>query len=322
MLFTRRLTFETEDGSGQQKRDFAKDPAVIRLGKKYFLYFSTFDDSDRGKLRIGIAESADLEQWNFLSLLPLDDGCEKNGVGAPAAFVRDGRVHLFYQTYGNREKDAICHAVSDDGIRFDKDPTNPVFSPSADWCCGRAIDADVVPFGDKLFLYFATRDKDFKKQMVGAAYADLSSGYHREDWTQAKAAPILEPELEWEKLCIEAPAAIEKDGRIFLFYGGAYNCEPQQIGCAVSDNGIDFSRISDLPFLKNGNAGEWNASESGHPYVFEDEDGHIHLFYQGSPDGGKSWLLSRCRIVFENGKPVVAEKSDAPDKNQIEEDVF
>ena len=87
-------------------------------------------------------------------------------------------------------------------------------------------------------------------------------------------------------------------------------------------NGIDFSRISDLPFLKNGNAGEWNASESGHPYVFEDEDGQIRLFYQGSPDGGESWLLSRCRIVFENGKPVVAEKSDAPDKNQIEEDVF
>ena len=60
-----------------------------------------------------------------------------------------GKIHLFYQTYGNWEKDAICHAWSQDGIHFTKNPENPVFHPAATWCCGRAIDADVCVFGGK-----------------------------------------------------------------------------------------------------------------------------------------------------------------------------
>jgi len=79
-----------------------------------------------------------MESWQVVGGFPLTQPCEEKGVGAPAAIVLNGKVHLFYQTYGNREKDAICHAVSDDGLRFEKDPTNPIFHPTDDWCCGRA----------------------------------------------------------------------------------------------------------------------------------------------------------------------------------------
>ena len=133
---------------------FAKDPAVVRYRGKYFLYYSTYVPGDK-RLRIGIAVSDDLDNWEPAGILPLDTAYEKNGNGAPAAIVLNGTLHLFYQTYGNWERDAICHATSSDGIRFEKDPTNPVFRPtgSADpdapaeakgWCAGRAIDADVV----------------------------------------------------------------------------------------------------------------------------------------------------------------------------------
>jgi hypothetical protein len=89
-----------------------------------------------------------------------------------------------------------------------------------------------------------------------------------------------------------------------MMYGGAYNFYPQQIGCAASDDGVHFHRISDEPFLRPGSRGSWNASESGHPYIFT-EDGHIHLFYQGSDDGGETWRLSRCEIQMEDGKPTI-----------------
>ena len=46
-------------------------------------------------------------------------------------------IHLFYQTYGNAENDAICHAESINGIDFIRNPTNPVFRPHDDWNCGR-----------------------------------------------------------------------------------------------------------------------------------------------------------------------------------------
>lgn len=300
MLFTRECIYTND--SQETCRNFAKDPAVARLGDTYFLYFSTLDETDPEKFRIGIATSQDLENWKFQTLIPLEGDCEKNGVAAPGAWTKDGVIHLFYQTYGNGKKDAICHAYSEDGIHFTRNTTNPIFSPDTDWCCGRAIDADLVEFQNRLYLYFVTRDHSFVTQMIGVAYTVLPSDFTKDTWTQAKAEACICPALPWEKSCAEAPAAIKQNGKIYLFYGGAYNCEPQQIGVAVSENAIDFTRVKNTPFYPNGPEGSWNSCESGHPYVFRDKDSHIHLFYQGSPDMGQSWYLSRMEIqITEDG---------------------
>jgi beta-1,2-mannobiose phosphorylase / 1,2-beta-oligomannan phosphorylase len=59
--------------------------------------------------------------------------------------------------------------------------------------------------------------------------------------------------------------------------------------------------------LPNGPPGSWNSSESGHPGVFNDADGKTYLFYQGNNDKGATWYLSKVRIDWKNGVPVVAE---------------
>ena len=288
---------------------FAKDPAVIRLGDTYYLYHSSWIAGEtpeaKKRLTVAIATSRDMESWHFVGFLPLEQDCERKGIGAPAAYLEGDTVHLFYQTYGNRERDAICHASSTDGIHFVKDPSNPIFSPTSDWCCGRAIDADVVAFEGKLFLYFATRDAKFEVQMQGCATSPLGSGYSRDTWTQATNAPVLLPEQDWEGACIEAAATLVHDQKIYLFYGGSYNCTPQQIGYAVSSDGVHFQKPLERPFIPAGKEGDWNASESGHPYAFRDRDGRTYLFYQGSPDGGKTWILSRCEIGFLGDEPYV-----------------
>lgn len=285
---------------------FAKDPAVVYFQGRYLLYYSIrYDD---GRIGIGIAASTDMEDWQPLGEIPQDTPCERNGIAAPGAIVLDGQVHLFYQTYGNWEKDAICHAVSEDGLHFIKNPENPVFAPPATWCCGRAIDADICVFGGRLHLYFATRDHQMKVQKLGGAWAALDSGFGRGVWTMLAEQSLLAPELRWEGECIEAPATIVEDGKIYLFYGGSYNCTPQQIGCAVSEDGVFFRRIGTEPFLPCGAPDAWNSSESGHPYVFRAPDGRIILFYQGSADLGKTWYLSRTEIAFRDGKPVLTGK--------------
>ena len=288
--------------TNEEKGNFAKDPAVIRLGDTYFLYYSLCHEG--GRFGVGIAVSRDMEEWDLAGEIPQDMPCEAQGIAAPGAIVLDGRVHVFYQTYGNGRKDAICHAVSEDGLHFVKNPENPVFSPSADWCCGRAIDADVCVFQGRLLMYFATRDHEMRVQKVGAAWAALDSGFGRDAWTQLAGQSLLSPELKWEGECIEAPATIVHEDRVYLFYGGSYNCTPQQIGCAVSEDGVFFRRISNEPFLPCGAPEAWNSSESGHPYVFQDTDGRVHLFYQGSADMGKTWYLSRMEIRWEQGRPV------------------
>ncbi len=276
---------------------FAKDPSVVRFGGRYLLYYSL---RRPGSIGIGIAESDDLTHWRKIGELAAAADYERKGVAAPAALVHGDRVHLFYQTYGNGPKDALCHAVSDDGLRFERNPTNPIFAPTGDWNVGRAIDAEVHVDGDTAFLYGATRDPEMKRQMLFVATAPVSGGFNRESWTQRCDAPILTPELPWETNCIEASSVLRHNGRYFMFYAGGYNNDPQQIGVAVSDDGIAWERLSDEPLLPNGLEGAWNHSESGHPGVFVDEDGTAWLFFQGNNDKGKTWFLSKMRVAWDN----------------------
>lgn len=293
-----------DDSSG---RPFSKDPSVIRFGGRYLMYYSLpGPGSGAGGWSVGIASSDDLLRWKRVGQVKPAQECDRKGLAAPAAWVRDGKVHLFYQTYGNGPKDAICHAWSEDGIYFTRNPGNPVFAPTGDWTVGRAIDAEVFPVGDRLFLWFATRDPGMKIQMLGVAAAPLDSDYGPDKWKQLVDGPILKPELPWETKCIEAASIMKRDERYWMFYAGGYNNDPQQIGVAVSNDAIQWERISDEPLVPNGPPGSWNSSESGHPGVFVDEDGSIHLFYQGNNDVGKTWYLSKVGIDWRDGKPAVA----------------
>ncbi len=295
-------------------RPYAKDPSVVKFQGRYLMYYSIppFDPMPPNAppgWGIGVAESRDLLHWKKVGeLLPQPGGAEEKGICAPGARILNGKLHLFYQTYGNGPQDAICHAVSTDGLHFTRDSSNPVFHPPAShWSIGRAIDAEVFAFKGKLYLYYATRDPNYKIQMLGVAVADLTSDFGRAAWKDLSASgPMLKPELPWEKDCIEAATVCQRGDTLYLFYAGAYNNAPQQIGCATSKDAIHWTRVSNAPLLPVGKTGTWNASESGHPGVFQDDDGKTYLFYQGNADHGKTWLLSRKTVVWDkNGLPVL-----------------
>ncbi len=299
---------------------FSKDPAVVKFKGKYWLYYSVppYKGKPTVGWTIGVATSDNLVDWNKVGELSNSGEAEAKGFTAPGAIVLKGKIHLFYQTYGNGRRDAICHAWSDDGLDFERNPTNPIFRPDGQWTVGRAIDADVIPHGDKLLLYWATRDPEMKIQMQGVSAAPLDSDFTRADWTQLNLdGPILAPtmptelddpnlDLAWEKRCIEAAAMARHNGKLYMFYAGGYNNDPQQIGVAVSDDGVNFKRLSDKPLVPNGQPGSWNSSESGHPYLFQDEDGQDYLFYQGNHTHGKSWHLSVVPIDWKDGRPILA----------------
>lgn len=293
----------------------AKDPAVVRFKGKYFLYYTVKQNKTITGLRIGIATSQDLLTWKKWGELKVKHDYEKRGFGAPGAIVLNNKVHLFYQSSGNGRKDAICHAWSDDGYSFARNVSNPIFRPTGSWCAGRAIDADVIEYQGKLLLYYSTRDPKMKIQMQGVASAPIDSDFGREKWTQLNLdRAILRPQQPWEKKCIEAAAVCKHGGKLYMFYAGGYNNDPQQIGCAVSSDGVKWKRLFKKPLIPNGNEGEWNSSESGHPYAFTDKDGVTYLFYQGNNDRGKSWYLSKVKIGWKDGIPFVETTDSAPSR--------
>jgi beta-1,2-mannobiose phosphorylase / 1,2-beta-oligomannan phosphorylase len=292
-------------------RPFAKDPYVIYFKDQYWMYY-TVPDAQKKVLHIGIATSSDLTTWKKVGNIFGQPGTvEANGICAPSALIKDGVLHLFYQSYGNAKLDAICHAQSSNGLDFERDASNPIFRPKAgDWSCGRAIDAEVVLFKNQYFLYYATRDTSYKIQQQGVAIAPVTTNFSRNDWKEVPNMPILKPELDWEKKCIEAASCIQKGKYLYMFYAGAYNNEPQQIGLARSKDGIHWTRVSKEPFLKNGEKGSWNESESGHPHVFKAQDGRHYLFFQGNNDKGKTWYLSKVAIEWRRKRWVLKDETN------------
>lgn len=308
-----RLIARYSDDS-RRHRPYAKDPSVVRFGRRYLMYYSIPPRETAGQSAakfesgwaIGIAESADLANWRKVGeVLPVQ-AVERNGIAAPGAIVLGGKVHLFYQTYGNGPRDAINHAVSTDGVHFERDSGNPVFRPEgARWSAGRAIDAEPFVHGNRLLLYYATRDPSMKVQMVGVAAAPLGSAYGPRDWTNlSTAGPALAPELDWERQCIEAPSIVRRGRDLFMFYAGGYNNEPQQIGVATSREGLHWRRLSRSPLLADGPPGSWNDSESGHPGVFQDGKRTV-LFFQGNPDRGHTWTIAAVAIGWNRQGPFV-----------------
>ena len=289
-------------------RPFAKDPCVIHFGGRYLLYYSMAPSSDAAKPKgwaVGIAESRDLVNWQKVGEILPQQECEQNGLVNGKAIVLDGRVHLFYNTYGNGRRDAICHAVSDDGLTFSRDSSNPILQATGDWNCGRGIDCDAFEHDGRLFLLFATRDPTMTTQMLVAATADRHSDFSRTAWKQQGDGPVLHPELPWETRCIEAPSVIKRGDTLYLFYGGGYNNDPQQIGCATSRDGIHWRRLFRQPLWPNGQPGDWNASETGHPGVFVDGDGRTYLFVQGNNDKGRTWFLSCVELGWRDERPYI-----------------
>ena len=260
---------------------FSKDPHVISFHGKYLMYYSIAPSKNSG-WGIGIAESLNLVDWKPIGALSPTTEYEAKGICAPCALVRNDTIHLFYQTYGNERKDAICHAWSIDGVNFIRNLTNPIFAPKvSNWSCGRAIDAEVVFTKGKYFLYYATRTPDYVKQIICVATAPAGSNFNRETWREACDEAVLAPEWAWEETCIEAPSVVEMDGTLYMFYAGAYNNRPQQIGLAISTDGIHWKKVSNKPFLSNGDPGTWNSCESGHPHIFKDKNSQNLSFLPG-----------------------------------------
>ena len=93
-------------------------------------------------------------------------------------------------------------------------------------------------------LFFATRDPDFKLQIQGVAAAPLNTNFNRNEWKQLTDSPIMVPEYDWEGECVEGASVTQRGNELFMFYAGAYNNWPQQIGVAKSSDGIHWHVIT------------------------------------------------------------------------------
>lgn len=287
----------------------AEDPEVVRFGDRYFMYYVLAPGTgvQRQSWHIGIAASRELELTRFekvAEIAPAHLG-EQNGIAVGSVLVHEGRVHLFYFSYGSGANDAVCLATSTDGLWFTPHPGNPIFRTRGEWNCGRAISPHVVRFGERWRMYVCTRDPEMSRQSIVLAEAKVGSDLGPEAWQQIGSGELFGPELDWEHESTESPSLIEHGGRWYMFYGGGYWTRPQQIGCAVSVDGVRWSRLADRPLLPYVSGADGVPLERASPSVFRDQDGNDHLFVQESADRGRNWRVVSFPIRWVDGQPII-----------------
>ena len=151
---------------------------------------------------------------------------------------------------------------------------NPLFE-------GDYADPEGVVFGKTYWIY-PTYSAPFEEQL----YMDCFSSKDLVTWVKHERI-IDNSSIKWLRLALWAPAAVEKDGKYYLFFGAndVHEGEIGGIGVAVADNPAGpFKDLLGKPLI-----GEIvNGAQPIDQYVFKDKDGSYYMYYGG-------W--SHCNVV-------------------------
>ena len=144
---------------------------------------------------------------------------------------------------------------------------NPIFE-------GDYADPEGIVFGKTYWIY-PTYSAAYEDQL----FFDCFSSKDLVKWTKHERI-IDNNEIKWLNKALWAPAAIEKDGKYYLFFGAndVHEGEIGGIGVAVADNPAGpFKDLIGKPLI-----GEIvNGAQPIDQFVFKDKDGTHYMYYGG-----------------------------------------
>lgn len=144
---------------------------------------------------------------------------------------------------------------------------NPIFE-------GTYADPEGVVFGDECWVY-PTWSVNYDEQL----HFDAFSSKDLVHWTKHERI-IDSSRVKWARRAMWAPAAVEKDGKYYLFFAAndVHEGEIGGIGVAVADSPAGpFEDMLGEPLI-----GEIiNGAQPIDQYVFRDKDGSYYMYYGG-----------------------------------------
>ncbi len=144
---------------------------------------------------------------------------------------------------------------------------NPIFE-------GDYADPEGVVFG-KTYWIFPTFSAAYDDQL----HFDCFSSKDLVKWTKHERI-IDNSRIKWLRRALWAPAAIEKDGKYYLFFGAndVHEGEIGGIGVAVADKPEGpYEDLLGKPLIGN----IVNGAQPIDQYVFKDKDGSYYMYYGG-----------------------------------------
>ena len=139
---------------------------------------------------------------------------------------------------------------------------------------GDYADPEGVVFGKTYWIYPTWSDR-YENQL----HFDCFSSKDLVKWTKHERI-IDQSSISWLRMALWAPAAVEKDGKYYLFFGGndVHQGEIGGIGVAVADKPQGpFKDLLGKPLIND----IVNGAQPIDQFIFQDKDGAYYMYYGG-----------------------------------------
>jgi predicted GH43/DUF377 family glycosyl hydrolase len=214
-------------------------PVVLKKDGAYHLWYTGQRHAPQGKGQswIGYAVSRDGKTWKRQSDRPVlspERPWEKVAVMCPHVLYdqTEKRYRMWYSGGEQYEPNAIGHATSPDGLRWTRNPANPIFQPDPKnaWEKDRVTGCQVIKQGDwYVMFYIGFRDQHYAQIGLARSRDGIRA------WQRHPANPILRPGPgRWDADAVYKPFAIFDGKRWLLWYNGRKG-GVEQIGVAIHD---------------------------------------------------------------------------------------
>ncbi len=278
------------------------DNWVLKEGTVYKMWytcggFNYPTDEFNLKARICYCESEDGINWEKYASNPVldvayGDGWDSLGVETVSVIIDpaatpDQRYKMWYAgVTGTDGTYNLGYAFSPDGLTWTKhlDPILTV-GGALEWDNGFLEGPSVIKDESGYKMWYAAFDGVFEggatDGFVNIGYATSSDGIN---WTKYAGNPVLSvSDSGWDSIYVQDPHVIKQGSIYHLWYGGVnqYDFFGQEIGYAVSNDGINWTKSPDNPVLKRGEMGDWDANTASFPSVIIDSDGQLKMWYTG-----------------------------------------
>lgn len=283
------------------------DPFVMMDNDTLKMWFSASGwlsaADDCPHVRIGYAWSLDGITWTeyinnpVLDINPDTAKFDSDGVETPT-ILRDETApasQRYKMWYAGRKSNCspindhrFGYAFSPDGIHWTKYENNPVMSPGLpeEWF-NTFISSPCVIYEDFTYkMWFTASDLVFNGQETDGhgniGYAVSSDGI---EWL-IYPYPIVAAGAQdnWDSAVAAEPSVIKVGDFYHLFYSALdkWDVENFQVGYAVSNDAINFTKSTSNPVLKIGEPGTWDAFWASHPTVIYDaNENKFKMWYTG-----------------------------------------
>ncbi len=210
-----------------------------------------------------------------------------------------------------RPEKSIALVESDDGKHWNAPKISVGPNPATDW--EEQVNRPVVIRNKDGYKMWYTGQISTPAKTSKIGLATSSDGV---EWERAGEQPVLQPDVPWEKNALMCPHVIWDDAnqRYQMWYSGGEQYEPDAIGYASSEDGVNWDKHPDNPIFKADKNSQWEYEKVTACQVVKHGEWY-YMFYIGfhdvhwaqigvarSPDGISDWERHPQNPIIKTSK--------------------